>query len=499
MNNRLALDARELDLVCRHLQKSERTTYTEMARILGADRQSNKVHYLANCLYATLLALPTRGPLKKPSGEKESELQVNRLKDAENWRNALFEQNGRHKPFIGRIAFETYSGQIVCHPTSEKISRILLEPAEIRIGASGMYASLKVFRSLCELPNEYLVQKNREQKYDQALQAEKLKKLWSLQLAERDRVRDGYLYKLREYKQRLCRNTDEESFRRDFLFLAVNKDPQLRRVLLALYFLVRSGKPWEAIRAVTKRIKKGISISTVGHVPRLAMYANIGPMEMDSILEFTDFSGLDYYYVPPSPLHNYGEARMYLASQLSTITDLKAKADQGPDDAQDDPFDNRLRTQVALLGKILKVASGPSSLRRKLTAFLQRKRIGCILDLSLDSETSLCASKIFVLTLRVPDPRELVARISPYLDKLVGKTIYYPSFRFRCCTSYGWHRFDFDEIFSRSLSLLSRKYLLRFYAIGGAGDVSHSIAPGMVRAVGKIFDHFKAVRRDSGP
>jgi len=201
----------------------------------------------------------------------------------------------------------------------------------------------------------------------------------------------------------------------------------------------------------------------------------------------------------------YGKIALFLACQISTINDLlnlirQCEGRQTTPSFSTEPHNihlEKMKVQANFLKQLLTISDAikidhTEELVEKLGTYLETRAVGCLINLNLPiSGLKPCISNIFVVTMIEPTKEEFVKVVDNFLSKKVNETIYYPYFRFMICRTYGLHRYQFDRIFARSLSTLQTRYLWRFYAVGRPGDASHIISPEVIKAVGRVFDHFK--------
>jgi hypothetical protein len=496
------IDPSKINEIVKKHGNSSPVSYADLARILGCNENDIEVHAFANFLYFTLLYMPFKSPLSQKNGATNW-LRPNRIKDSPDWINALFTETGEHKPYIGRVFFKV-NDDYLCHPKPHAEIKAYVLHNEFKISTLGMYGPVKTFYKILKLPSPKIpVPKKSSKKME--TNVEQLDKLRFLDLAAKVKTADGNVYyDVETFQKRFSLCKSFEDFRRSFSCFALKNDFQLQRIILALYFLEKEGKEYAILPCHVRRTHLGIKFSSEKVHP-LALYANLGPKAIDNIKEFTHFLGLDYYYFPPTLQRTYGRIALFLACQVSKINDLLNMIRQCESRQTTSSFSaehynihlEKMKVQANFLKQLLTISDTIKTdhveeLVEKLDKYLGTQGIGCLINLNLPiNGLKPCVSNIFVVTMLEPTREEFVKIVDNFLSKKVNETIYYPYFRFMICRAYGLHRYQFDKIFARSLSTLQTRYLWRFYAVGRPGDASHIISPEVIRAVGRIFDHFK--------
>lgn len=504
------IDFLKIKKVIKECRYKSSISYKDIAQVLGCRINEKQVHFLANFLYFTLLYLPSKCPLSFSLKKiTQNVLIPNRVKGHKELFEAFFTPEGRHKPFIGRVVF-LQNDKYICHPISERgITKALINKEEIKISSQGMYGPLKVFYQLLKLGKSKLFIPIGKQKKE--THVEKLEKLRFLYLAQKQRYEKGYIYDIGRYQRYFGSCNSVKEFRNAFSRYAIRNDFQLQRVIIALYFLEKNGRSYTVIPSTIKKRKKDMNVKSLKKAYPLSLYANIGTKTVDSVIQFTNFAGLDYYYFPPELGRPSARICLFLASQVATLDDLLVLAKTNLNEKTNLQhisrsigfkkivFLEKIKSQVNFLRELLIQEKDISNLVKKIDHFLELKGKGCIIDLNLPVGEKLkpCPSNIFILTTLIPDVKNFIEKIKKVLKSREEKTLYYPHFRFTCCHTYGWHRLDFDDMFATALKELAKEYILRFYAVGRPGDISHNIAPSVIRSAGQVFDHFKVLRKNS--
>jgi len=498
------IDTSKLDEIIQKFGNKAVISYADLSKILHCNTTEMAVHALANFLYFTLLYVPYKAPLSLSRGSRNL-LSPNRIKNCAKWTNALITKDGRHKSFIGRVAF-SMNNRYTCHPTSTSQKKAYVAEDEFKIATQGMYGPVRIFYSfLKQKKTKIFIPKKRA---SVETHVEKLEKLRFLNLTERELNVKGHIYDLEKFQRHFQSCDSLNKFRQMFSRFAIRNDFQLQRVILTLYFLGKKGRPYALLPCSVRRVKKGVKILSTKKPYSLSLYANLGPKTMDSIIEFTHFAGLDYFYFPPTVRKPSGKICLFLACQVSTLLDLLQLLHQNSEEERDrdkasviphyknDVDLKKAKVQVNYLKDLLVPESDVVKRIEEIDKFLEQNGVGCLIDLNLPLENfNPCLSNIFVLTMIQPSSEKFVEEIDSILARQENKTLYYPHFRFLCCYTHGWHRHQFDNMFARYLDALRRKYIWRFYAVGRPGDVSHNISPEVVKAAGQVFDHFKVIKR----
>ena len=502
-----AIDLSKLTEFLKEFWDKDPVSYSDISKILDCDSKDIQTHTFANFLYFSLLYIPYKFPLNRTKGSQNL-MTRNRIRGSSEWASALVTADGRHKSFIGRVAFSKDS-QFFCHPSLDsQMKRILVREDEFRIGSQGMYGPVPIFSQFSRQEKTKIFVPQRKTRKE--THKEKLEKLRFLGLVERRKVSKGYEYDLQRYQNYFASAISSEDFRRAFSRYVIRNDFQIQRVIIAMYFLEKKNKSYVFIPCFASKNRKRLRIRSAKRVYPLSLYANLGPKCMDSVLQFTHFSGLDHYYIPPTMRKPEAKICLFLAAQVSTLSDLLILAKRKIDEeknwdlgkkalgyGQKHSIEKKV-LQLKYLKHFLLYERNTSDLVKKIDKYLEQEKSGCIIDLDLPvpGEPTMCPSNIFVLTTLLPNKRVFYEKISHVLAEQVDKTLYYPYFRFTCCTRHGWHRYDFDKLFAGSLPYLRKKFVIRFYAIGRPGDRSHEISPLVIRSVGRVFDHFKVLRRE---